>query len=500
MSGESISGIARELKLARNTVKKALRAESEAFEYRRTSQPQPKLGPYLPLLDQWLAAEAKLPVRGRRTAQRLYEALRLGGYAGAVDSVRRHMRRFEAEHRPAEAFIPQRFAPGEAYQFDWSHEHVELGGVPHIVKVAHLRLCYSRAFLVTAYLRETQEMLFDGHARAFSFLGGIPRRGIYDNLKAAIDTVFTGKARDYNRRFLAMCNHYLIEPTACTPAAGWEKGQVEKQVDDVRGWLFTPLLKFPDLAALNAWLMARCLELAESRHHPDWPERRVAELWAEERAALRPYTAPFDGFHERCCRVTTTALVHFERNRYSVDCRYVGHTIALRAYADRIVILADGEPIGEHARSFERHQVAYNPWHYVSALARKPGALRNGAPFQDWNLPGAMTHVRERLVRHTDGDRQFVEILSMVGLYGLDAVAAACATGLEERVVTSAHVVNLLHRAAAGPTVAPLQVPEALVLREEPIENCQRYDQLLAGVPAVPLSIPAHEEIACKPN
>jgi len=500
VQGESISAIARDLQLSRNTVKKALRSEGEAFEYRRERQPQPKLGPYLKLLDEWLAAEAKLPARERRTAQRLYEALRLEGYAGAVDGVRRHVRRYEAEHRPAEAFIPQRFAPAEAYQFDWSHEHVELGGEPHIVKAAHLRLCHSRAFLVSCYLRETQEMLFDGHARAFAFLGGIPRRGIYDNLKTAIHEVFAGKEREFNRRFLAMCNHYLIEPTACTPAAGWEKGQVENQVHNGRRWLFTAMPKFADLPALNAWLMARCQDLAESRPHPEWPERRVAEVWAEERALLRPYTVAFDGFHERCCRVTSTALVHYDRNRYSVDCRHVGRTVALRAYADRVVILADGEPIGEHLRSFERNHVAYNPWHYVPALARKPGALRNGAPFHDWNLPGALTRLRERLARHSDGDRQFVDILALVALYGLDAVTAACATALEERVVSSAHVINLLHRAAEGPRGTPLQVPEALILREEPLENCQRYDQLLAGVCAVPASVPSHEEIACKPN
>ena len=91
----------------------------------------------------------------------------------------------------------------------------------------------------------------------------------------------------------------------------------------------------------------------------------------------------------------------------------------------------------------------YNPWHYVPALERKPGALRNGAPFKDWNLPAAMTRLRERLARHPDGDRQFVDVLSMVALYGLDAVSEACAVALDEQVATSAHVVNLLHRAAA---------------------------------------------------
>jgi transposase len=191
----------------------------------------PKLGPYMATLDAWLEAEEKLPAREHRTAQRMFEALRLEGYAGAVDAVRRHMREFERRRHPvATAFIPQSFDPGEAYQFDWSHEHVELGGVQQVVKVAHMRLCHSRAFFLVAYPRESQEMVFEAHARAFAFLGGVTRRGIYDNLKPAVDAIFVGRERRCNRRFLVMCNHYLIEPTACTPAAGWEKGQVETRL------------------------------------------------------------------------------------------------------------------------------------------------------------------------------------------------------------------------------------------------------------------------------
>ena len=230
------SEIARDLGLSRNTVKKVLRSDGEALEYRRVRQPRPQLGPYREQLDEWLEADRKRPSRERRTAQRLYEALRIEGYAGAVDSVRRHVKQALARHGAVDAFIPQRFASGEAYQFDWSHEHVELGGIAQVVKVAHLRLCYSRAFLIVAYPRESQEMVFDAHARAFAHLGGIPRRGIYDNMKTAVDAIFVGTERRYNRRFLAMCSHYLIEPTACTPASGWEKGQVENQVGVVRGW------------------------------------------------------------------------------------------------------------------------------------------------------------------------------------------------------------------------------------------------------------------------
>jgi hypothetical protein len=189
--------------------------------------------------------------------------------------------------------------------------------------------------------------------------------------------------------------------------------------------------------------------------------------------------------------------VYFERNRYSVECRYAGRTVALRAYATRIVVVVDSLVIGEHAREFGRYKTVYNPWHYLPALEHKPGALRNGAPFKDWNLPASMTRLRERLARHSDGDRQFVEILSMVPLYGLDAVSGACATALEEEVVTSAHVVNLLHRAAQAPRPPLLQVPEALLLQHEPVADCARYDRL-----RVPLADPIQpcQEIPCKLN
>jgi hypothetical protein len=153
--------------------------------------------------------------------------------------------------------------------------------------------------------------------------------------------------------------------------------------------------------------------------------------------------------------------------------------------------------IGEHPRFFGRGHVQYNPWHYVPALERKPGALRNGAPFKDWNLPAAMTRLRERLARHPDGDRQFVEVLSMVALYGLEAVTEACAVALNEQVATSAHVVNLLHRAAAPAPIAPLQVPEALKLTIEPAANCDRYDRLLRSpvsvAPVVPINPPPED-------
>jgi transposase len=238
---QKIKQIARELGLSRNTVRKALREDKTANEYVRSTQVAPKLDAYKEQLTIWLEDDNKLVKAQRCTARRLYERLQEKGYTGAYDSIQRFVKEWQLiSGKVNTAFVPLYFSPGEAYQFDWSQETVELGGIIQSIKVAHFRLCYSRLSFVIAYPRETQEMLFDAHAEAFSFFGGIPLRGIYDNMKTAVDTVFTGKDRKFNQRFIQMLSHYLVEPTACTPSAGWEKGQVENQVGNIREWLFVP--------------------------------------------------------------------------------------------------------------------------------------------------------------------------------------------------------------------------------------------------------------------
>ena len=172
----------------------------------------------------------RLPARCRFLAQRLFEGMQEIGYGGAYDSFQRFVKRWKARHhgpKVTEAFVPLLFVAGDACQFDWSHEQVELDGKLQTIKIAHFRMAYSRQMFVVAYIRETQELVLNAHNRAFEFFGGAPARLIYDNLKTVVDAVFTGKERQFNRRFLCLANHYLFEPVACTPASGWEKGQVE---------------------------------------------------------------------------------------------------------------------------------------------------------------------------------------------------------------------------------------------------------------------------------
>jgi len=478
--GKSIKEIVREQHVSRNTVRKILRSGATEFSYEREVQPLPRLGRWKAELDRLLASNGAKPSRERLTLMRIYEALRDLGYEGGYDAVRRYARSWQRDQAAAavDAYVPLSFGPGEAYQFDWSHEVVLINGTTMTVKVAHVRLCHSRMLFVRAYPRETQEMVFDAHDRAFAFFRGTCRRGIYDNMSTAVDTVFVGKDRAYNRRFLRMCGHFLVEPVACTPASGWEKGQVENQVGLVRQRFFTPRLRFGSLDELNAWLLDRCVAHARAHRHPEFRERTVWEVFEEERLRLVPYAGPFDGFHAVPASVSKTCLVRFDNNRYSVTARAVGRPVEVHAYAERIVIRQDGVVVGEHRRAFGRGLTVYDPWHYVPVLARKPGALRNGAPFKDWVLPAAIERVRRRLAGAGDGDRQMVEILTAVLVDGLPAVEAACAEALREGVHSADVILNILARRREIPAPITILTPDALRLRHLPAADCARYDRL----------------------
>jgi transposase len=480
IKGKTIKEIARDLKVSRNTVRRVLRSGETRFEYEREVQPRPRLGRWTNELDQLLSDNADKPTREQLTLIRVFEELRGRGYEGGYDAVRRYARRWAKErgHSTAPAFVPLSFAPGEAYQFDWSHEIVLLSGVTVTVKVAHMRLCHSRMLFVRAYPRETQEMVFDAHDRAFALFKGTCVRGIYDNMKTAVDAVFVGKERLYNRRFLQMCSHYLVEPVACTPASGWEKGQVENQVGLVRERFFTPRLRFKSLDELNAWLLDKCIAYAKVHKHPELAEQTVWEVFEAERPKLVPYAGRFDGFHTVPAVVSKTCLVRFDNNKYSVAASAVGRPIEIHAYADRIVIRQDGRIVAEHQRSFARGTTVYDPWHYAPVLARKPGALRNGAPFKDWVLPAALERVRRKLAGADDGNQQMVDILAAVLTDGLAPVEAACAEALAHGVHSADVVLNILARQRDPGPPATILTPAALTLRHAPIADCARYDNL----------------------
>ena len=478
--GESISALARDFQLSRNTVKRYLKDGGEPV-YRRKAQPKRQLGAWQQRLDEWLASDKVLPKPRRRSARRLFECLQAEGYRGAYDSIQRHVRQSKIDAGRAigsVAFVPLAFAPGDVAQFDWSYEHVVLGGATTSIKLAHFRLAHSRQMFVVAYPRETQEMVLDAHNRAFAFFGGVPRQMVYDNLKTVVDAVFVGKERQFNRRFLAMASHYLFEPVACTPASGWEKGQVENQVGNIREWLFTPTPRFAGFAGLNEWLAMRCRELG-ARNHPTEPAT-IAAVFAAEQPSLSPVSMAFDGYVEQALRVSSTCLVNVDRNRYSVPAQWVGKVVSVRVSAASIAVVAGGEFVARHQRCFARNQLVCEPWHYLSVLETKPGALRHGLPFTSWKLPPAVEAVRAHALKQPKGDRAFAEVLMVAREAGMEALDLACRLAGEQGHLNTAIVLNELRRLTSQPPPGAIGTPDALVLHLEPLADCARYDELRA--------------------
>ena len=490
--GLSIHEIARRTGLARNTVRDWLRRPAVTEpKYPKRDSPT-KLDGFKDALSAWLKADAHRGKRDRRTAKAMFEELRRQGYSGGYGRVAVFARRWREDQGKAVkggAFVPLKFQMGEAFQFDWSTEYAFVGGLRKRLEVAHVKLCASRAFWLVAYFSQAHEMLFDAHARAFAAFGGVPRRGIYDNMKTAVDKVLSGKDRVINARFEAMTGHYLFEPEFCNVASGWEKGIVEKNVQDRRRqiWHRAADQRWTSLEALNTWLAEQCTTHWQEAKHAEWPELTIADVLQDEQTRLMPNPKPFDGYVELPARVSSTSLIHLQRNRYSVPTEHANQVVSVRIYPDVIDIVADGVRIARHARSFEREQTFYDWQHYIGLIERKPGALRNGAPFE--TMPEPLKRLQGHLLRHTGGDRVMAQVLAAVPIHGLEAVLVATELALEAGKPSAEHVLNVLARLKSeGSASNTGKVQTALTLKEEPQANVARYDVLRTTAISVEVS------------
>ncbi|MFZ9585860.1 MAG: IS21 family transposase [Pseudohongiellaceae bacterium] len=477
--GKSISEIARLTSLSRNTIKKWLKAPQGAEpRYRRVRMPK-KLAPFVETLVLALKADAHRPRQERRTARALMAELQALGYRGGYTRLTDYIRTWREEQgkvTATSAFVPLSFELGEAFQFDWSEEGLVVGGIYRRMQVAHLKLCASRAFWLVAYPTQGHEMLFDAHTRSFAALGGIPQRGIYDNMKTAVDKVKKGKGRVVNARFAAMSAHYLFDPDFCNVASGWEKGRVEKNVQDSRRrvWIDASRQRFGSFEELNVWLGQRCRELWAEIHHPEHSQFTVAEMLEHELPHLMPMPEPFDGYVENPARVSSTCLVTVLRNRYSVPCELAGQMVSTRLYPTRVVVVAEDQIVASHARLGDRGQTSYDWQHYIPLVQRKPGVLRNGAPFAD--MPAPLLSLQRVLLKRPGGDRVMAQVLAAVPTAGLDAVLVAVELVLESGAVSAEHVLNVLAR--LNTALPPQAVETVLTVSEAPTSDTGRYDSL----------------------
>ena len=223
----------------------------------------------------------------------------------------------------------------------------------------------------------------------------------------------------------------------------------------------------------NLWLGQRCQALWAELQHPEYKGFTLAEMLEQERTALMPCPPPFDGYVEKMSRVSSTGLVSVDRNRYSVPCEWVGQWVSCRLYPGQIAVVAAEAVVATHARLSDRDHVQYDWQHYIPLIERKPGALRNGAPFAA--MPGPLARLRQILLRRPGGDRIMAQVLAAIPAAGLDAVLVAIELVLESCLV----IFNVIARLQAEPQ--PASVEPSLTLTEAPLANTGRYDSLLSA-------------------
>ena len=294
---KSVRQIAREFKYSRKTVRKAIMDPGIPVYKRKKPAAKPVMGPYLPIIKQWLEEDRSRPVKQRHTAKRIYDRLKEEyGFPGGERSVRREVSLLR--EKIPDSHVPQTYLPADGATFDFGEAQVVMNGLEKKVHLACMRLDYSSKFFVCALPTERREGLFESHISAFEYLEGIPQRIRYDNMKQAVHKLLRGRSRQEQSLWVAFRSHFLFKADYCNPGKGQEKGGIENLVGYIRRNFLVPMPDVKDFTELNTFLL-ECSE-RDTRQRKRFG-RTVHDLWLEEKQSLRPLP---EKIPEACVSVT----------------------------------------------------------------------------------------------------------------------------------------------------------------------------------------------------
>jgi hypothetical protein len=359
---------------------------------------------------------------------------------------------------------------------------------------------YSNAPFVLALPFERTEAILQGMVASFEFFGAVPKQVWWDNPRTVATLIFAGRQRQCQPRYAALASHYVFEPRFCMPARGNEKPDAESTVKAVQKRFATPVPRVADLDELNA-LFRKCCEAERDRVVQSvLGPFTIKDRLAEDLAAATPL--PKHRFDPCVIRpavaVDKFQTIAFDCNRYSVPRRYAFEMVTVKGYVERVVIVANGQIIASHERSFQKQTLILDPIHYLATLGKKPGALDHSPVFRDWNLPSCFTAFRIELEQHhgaMPGSRRFVQVLQLLGEHPMSRVSQAIEACQRDQLCSAEAVIQRTRSLAAieaakrGVTAA---IPEASATPrvDVPLPDLSRFNELLSS-PAVdgPVSV-----------
>ena len=411
VEGLSRREVARRLGHSRDTIQRALAASEPRPYTLALPRRQPVLASVATVIDAWLEADQVQPRKQRHTATRIHERLVAEhGFQGSRRAVSNYVRTARRQLHPPEVVVPIEHGAAEEFQIDWGEATIMLNGNRMVVMLFCARSAYSKATWTRAYARDNMTSFLDGHVRLFEYLGGVPARLAYDNLKSAVIRIGPGRQRDLNARFVSLRSHYLFASRFCNPARGNEKGHVENSVKRSQRTYMTPVPQVTTLAALNDHLLQQC-QADLSRVDPSGVT--YGELLAQERAMFRPLPQrPFPACQTQPARIDRHSTIIHEHVRYSVPIRFARLHSVVRSFIDKIQILVDNQVVAEHTHG-QRGEWVLTLEHYLPLLERKPGLLDSGKPFKTSQWSDSQQLLRRELEFRLgdEGTRQFLRII-----------------------------------------------------------------------------------------
>jgi transposase len=443
VEGLSARSAAKRFGISRKSVSKMVRYALPPGYQRKEVPVSRKLGPFVGVIHQILQEDREVLKKQRHTAVRIFERLRdEHGYGGGYTIVREFIAKERL--RQQEVFVPLAHPPGRA-QADFGEADIYLGGVKTRIHYFCLDLPHSDAIFVKAYPAETTEAFLDGHVSAFAWLGGVPHRVLYDNTKLAVAKILGDGKRKRTQAFGALQSHYLFEDRFGRPAKGNDKGKVEGLVGYARRNFMVPLPRVRSLDELNARLLAACekRQVAVLRGH----KQSISERLHSDRLAFLPLpTDLFEPCEKVSTRASSLALVRYRNNDYSVPSAYGHHDVLVRGYVDWVVIGSGSEVIARHPRCYGKAEFIYNPLHYLALLERKPNALDQAAPLQNWRLPEDFEHLRRLLEARMgkSGRKEYIQVLRLLENFGDTEVAVAVEQALRLSAISFDAVKHLV--------------------------------------------------------